>query len=327
MPTRAVLLVIAVAGILPAQLPEFYKKVDRVTWIVPDLDKTVAAWRKAGVETIVERGELSVEVTFRGKVVKASWRAANARVGDLWWDWVQPVSDNDAFAEFLRASGGGVMALMHRAPTLGAFNAEIERLRALGVLPLQLGELGPVRFAYFDTRAEGKYVLGLQYLEQGEPDPPAPGPFRITQFAFVAKDAEPASSYWARIGFPKMAVTQSTSTNRRYRGAPAEFEMKLGWHRHGRIVYEWALPLKGPSTYDDHLRTHGEGFHHFGVGVDDMDAAIARWESLGYKVAQSGGWGETGKPGSGRFAYIDTDPIGGALIELLWNYRVPPGKK
>ena len=92
MRTRALLLAIAVAGILPAQLPEFYKKVDRVTWIVPDLDKTVAAWRKAGVESIIERGELSVDVTFRGQIVKARWRAANARVGDVWWDWIQPVS-------------------------------------------------------------------------------------------------------------------------------------------------------------------------------------------------------------------------------------------
>ena len=47
----------------------------------------------------------------------------------------------------------------------------------------------------------------------------------------------------------------------------------------------------------------------------------------GYKVAQSGGWGEAGKPGSGRFTYIDTDSIGGVLIELLWNYRAPAGKK
>jgi hypothetical protein len=327
MPTRAVLLVIAVAGILPAQLPEFYKKVDRVTWIVPDLDKTVAAWRKAGVETIAERGELSVEVSFRGKAVKARWRAANARVGDVWWDWIQPVSDDDAFAEFLRSTGGGVMALMHRAPTLGAFNAEVERLRSLGVPPLQTGELGPGRFAYFDTRAEGKYVLGLQYMEQAEPDPPAPGPIRITQFAFVARDFDAVSAYWEKLGLPKMAVNNSRPSNARYRGAPVDLQMDLGWQRHGRIPYEWARPIKGLSTYEDHLKAHGEGFHHFGASADDMDAAIAKWESLGYKVSQSGAWGEEGKPGSGRFAYIDTDPIGGALIELLWSYRAPAGKK
>jgi catechol 2,3-dioxygenase-like lactoylglutathione lyase family enzyme len=306
-------------SILPAQLPDFYKKVDRVTWIVPDLDKTVAAWRAAGVTSVIERGEIAVPGAFRGKT-------ANARVGDLWWDWVQPASGDDAFAQFLRATGGGVMALMHAVPTSAALDAEVARLAALGVGVLMRGDVGPSRFVYFDTRAGGKFVLGLQFLED-DAGPPVPGPIRITQFAFVAKDAEPASSYWAKLGFPKMQVTRSVSTGRRYRGKPAEFEMDLGWHRHGKIVYEWALPLKGPSAYEDHLKAHGEGFHHFGVGVDDMDAAIAKWESLGYQVAQSGGWGETGKPGSGRFAYIDTDSIGGVLIELLWNYRAPAGKK
>jgi hypothetical protein len=320
--------VLAMLGpvLVPGQLPDFYKKVDRVTWIVPDLTKTVAGWRAAGVTTVIERGEISVPVSVRGKAVTATWRAANARVGDLWWDWVQPVSGEDAFAEFLRATGGGVMALMHAVPSSAALEAEVARLGTLGVGVLMRGEAGPSHFVYFDTRAEGKFVLGLQYLE-GEDAPPAPGPIRITQFAFVAKAAEPASSFWAKLGFPKMEVNRSVSTDRRYRGKPAEFEMDLGWHRHGKIVYEWALPLKGPSTYEDHIRAHGEGFHHFGVGVEDMDAAIAKWESLGYPVAQSGGWGQAGKPGSGRFAYVDTDAIGGVLVELLWNYRAPAGKK
>lgn len=323
---RLALLSVLAAAVLPAQLPDFYTKVDRVTWIVPDLEKTVSAWRKAGVTSIIERGEFPAPVTFRGKAVTPRWRAANARVGELWWDWVQPVSGDDAFADFLRATGGGVMALMHRVPSVEALEAEVARLAALGVGVLARGELGPVRFVYFDTRAEGKYVLGLQYID-GPADEPVPGPVRVTQFAFVVKDPEPASSYWVRLGFPKMTFAESLGGDRRYRGAPAAFEMKLGWQRHGKIPYEWVLPLKGPSSYHDHLKAHGEGFHHFGAGVDDMDAAIARWEALGYKVVQSGSWGQSGKPGSGRFAYVDTDGIGGALIELLWNFKAPAGKK
>ncbi|MBI4876123.1 MAG: VOC family protein [Acidobacteria bacterium] len=324
---RALFCALLGAAALLAELPDFYKKVERVTWVVPDLAKTIAAWRKAGLTAIEEHGELAIAVKHKGQPVSARWLAATAYAGDLGWDWVQPLSGDDAFAGFLRSNRGGVMALMHRVPSPEALDAEVARLGALGVGVLQQGEVGPIRFVYFDTGAEGKYVLGLTY----DPRPPAeaaPGPIRVTQFAFVARDFDALSAYWEKLGFPKMAVTHSPSTDRRYRGKPADFDMKLGWHRHGKIVYEWALPLKGPTTYEDHLKAHGEGFHHFGVAVDgDMDAAIARWESLGYPVAQSGGWGETGKPGSGRFAYIDTDPIGGALIELLWNYRPPEGKK
>jgi hypothetical protein len=55
--------------------------------------------------------------------------------------------------------------------------------------------------------------------------------------------------------------------------------------------------------------------------LDDMDEAIAYFESQGLACAQSGSWGEEGKPGSGRFASMDTDSLGGIMIELLWDYR------
>jgi hypothetical protein len=48
---------------------------------------------------------------------------------------------------------------------------------------------------------------------------------------------------------------------------------------------------------------------------------VRSWKTLGFEVSQSGAWGEKGKPGSGRFAYVDTDAIGGVTIELLWNYK------
>jgi len=34
----------------------------------------------------------------------------------------------------------------------------------------------------------------------------------------------------------------------------------------------------------------------------------------------SGGWGERGKPGSGRFAYMDAHSLGGVDVELLWSF-------
>jgi hypothetical protein len=106
-----------------------------------------------------------------------------------------------------------------------------------------------------------------------------------------------------------------------YRGKPGTYAMRLGWQRHGNVPFEWIQPLKGPSSYDEQIDQHGEGFHHLGINVADMDRAIAEWKALGYEVSMSGGWGEKGKPGSGRFAYFDTRAAGGIEIELLWNYK------
>jgi 4-hydroxyphenylpyruvate dioxygenase-like putative hemolysin len=91
--------------------------------------------------------------------------------------------------------------------------------------------------------------------------------------------------------------------------------------RHGKVVYEWIIPEKGPSTWHDHLDKHGEGVHHIALNVDDMDKAIAEWKQAGYEYVMGGAWGEAGKPGSGRFAYVDAQRASGIDVELLWNYR------
>ena len=52
-----------------------------------------------------------------------------------------------------------------------------------------------------------------------------------------------------------------------------------------------------------------------------MDKATAFFEQKGYKISMSGAWGDEGKKGSGRFAYIDLSEIGGMTLELLWNFK------
>jgi hypothetical protein len=97
--------------------------------------------------------------------------------------------------------------------------------------------------------------------------------------------------------------------------------MRLGWQRHGTVVYEWIQPLRGPSTYEDHLAHHGEGLHHIAFNVDDMDEGNRLWDSFGFPVLMAGAWGKKAQPGSGRFAYHDAGGCCGVEIELLWNFK------
>ncbi|MFW5761531.1 MAG: hypothetical protein ACOCXH_11175 [Cyclobacteriaceae bacterium] len=57
------------------------------------------------------------------------------------------------------------------------------------------------------------------------------------------------------------------------------------------------------------------------TNIPDIDQAIHQLAARGFAIAQSGGWGEKGKPGSGRFAYIDSDRYGGLMVELLWSEK------
>ncbi len=330
---RRFLLMLA-AFVLPAaaQLPDFYKRVDRVLWIVNDLDATVAGWDKLGVEAR-GNGDMYSEPEFRGTDTESEYKWAVADFGNVTVDFIQPTEGNDAYGEFLKKHGSGIMALLHRVPTLEAYMAEIQRMRSLGVAVLQHDTIRDsdsnkeVQYVLFDTEAAGKYVVGLIYVpDTGAPTVFYPTPAKskarqITQFAFAVHDLDGPSKYWAKLGWPEISVTHSALSDLKYRGQPGQFDSNLGWQRQGPIVYEWILPLKGPTIYNDHMAKHGEGIQHIAFSVPDMSAGIAEFTRSGFAVTQSGAWGEKDKPGSGRFAYVDLHAVGGTDIELLWEFK------
>jgi hypothetical protein len=318
-----------------AQLPEFYKRVDRIVWIVEDSDRAVTGLTKLGFVDFRSNGEVSADVEYRGKPTQAQFAWTVGRIGDVVVDLIEPVSDVSAFHAFGKQHGAGVMALLHRTPTRGAFDAEIRRMRSLGVEVLQSGGLPPDsgdgRYVLFDTEEEGKYILGLIYAGAGEysgdmaPPPATAKTANVSQYAFVVRELEAVSQYWSKLGFPEMTVTHPATSELMYRGRPGSFDMQLGWQRHGRVPYEWILSTRAPNVYEDHLDKHGEGFHHLAFNVEQMDAEMARWTRAGFPVSQAGAWGDKGQPGSGRFAYQDLHDLGGIDIELLWNFKPRQG--
>jgi catechol 2,3-dioxygenase-like lactoylglutathione lyase family enzyme len=323
------LIPLALCHLAFAQLPEFYKKVDRITWVVDDVDRVTQGWKRIGFDethpaqtVVLDRTEL------RGIPAKSVVKVAAGRIGQLQIRWIQPVDGKNAYSEFLARHGSGVFSLVHRVPSKDSLKAEIERLAQLGVRVLEKGDvsssMGSVSYAYMDTEKEGKYSLGLIYVEGGAgtaPTVPSSTRLRLSQFAFVAGDTHAVSAYWKRLGFPEMSFTHSPLRDIVYHGKTGQFDQELGWQRHGEIVYEWILPLRGPTAYLDHMKIHGEGLHHLAFDVEDIDRAAAQLSDLGYPLVQSGAWGEKDKAGSGRFAYNDTGSIGGIMVELLWNFR------
>jgi catechol 2,3-dioxygenase-like lactoylglutathione lyase family enzyme len=328
-----VLGLVASASLGAAETPELYRQVASVHWVVRDLEATKAAWARLGFRAVQDLGETTVAGSFRAQSGTTKLRVATARLAGLEVVWMQPVEGQNALAEFLARHGDGIFSLNYRAASKEALEAEVARLSALGVGVLQRAEVpsgaGALTIVHMDTEPQGKYVLGLVH---GAPPASAPGeaaataegppfPAKLSQYALVVESLQPVSDYWERLGFPAMDVTHPALSDLRYHGEPGRFDQKLGWHRHGTVTWEWIEPLQGPTVYRDFLKAHGEGFHHIAFDVPDIDAAARAWEAVGVSIVQSGAWGEKGKPGSGRFAYANTAPIGGVTVELLWNQR------
>src|SRR5262245_15917795 len=308
-------------------LPDYYRSVTSVHWVVADLDAVEQAWRKVGVPPLQDFGEVELHSRYRGEWRTSRARVALASVAGLEVSWIEPLSGQSAFQDFLTRHGSGIMSLNHRVPSLEVLDQEVARLAGLGVGVLQRADVdtgqGTLTVVHMDTEGEGKYVLGLVHgaVPGAGAAPPPPPDFKLSQFALVVKDLAPVSAFWRKLGWPEMTVTHTPIRERRYRGAAGTFEQELGWHRHGTVTYEWIRSLKGPTVYDDFLKAHGEGVHHLAFDVPDFDAALARWAAQGMKDAQSGAWGDAGKPGSGRYAYVDSEPAGGVFVELLSSVK------
>jgi len=313
----------------PAQLPEFYKNVHQLTWVVKDVEAVAGAWARLGLNDIERHGEVTIPVEYRGSKALTRVRWTRGRLGAVCINMYQPVEGTNAWSEFLGRHGDGVMSLLYLAPSREAFEREAERLRTAGVRVLQRGAITAggrtLNYTYLDTEPQGKYVLGLMYDSHPaslEASPAAAPSVRIIQFAFVIDSLPPVSAYWKKLGFPEFEVTHPALTGLFYKGQPAKYEQDLGWQKHGAVPFEWCVPpADSPTVYAEYLKTHGEGVQHIAFEVSDMDQAIARYKQLGFETVQGGGWGQDGKPGSGRFGYVDTERVGGLTIELLWNYR------
>jgi hypothetical protein len=321
------LLLVAVGASSRAEVPEIYRTVAGVHWVVKDLERVKAAWAKLGFPAR-DLGELAAYGSYLGQHGSQSFRMAEARLAGVDVLWIQPVESQNAFGDHLDRHGEGVFSVVYAVPTREALESEVSRLASLGVSVLQRGEVttpaGRTTIVHMDTAAEGKYVLGLVHDETPRPAseaPPPPVPMKLSQYAVVVRSLDSVSAYWEKLGFPKMEVTHGALSDLVHRGRPGTFDQKLGWHRHGTVTWEWIEPLAGPTVYEEFLKEHGEGFHHFGFDVGDIDATGAFFESRGAPVVQSGAWGEKGQPGSGRFAYAATDAFGGVTTEFLWNER------
>lgn len=135
---------------------------------------------------------------------------------------------------------------------------------------------------------------------------------KATQVCIVVRDLRKAADYYqntAGIGpfvFPKIVYENIT-----YSGKPSAGYWEMAFARIGALELELSCPIKSPNIYEDFLNEKGEGLHHIGFDVPDMDEVITRAQALGIKVLMSG------RTSKGGFAHLDTRKVGGAIFEII----------
>ena len=148
----------------------------------------------------------------------------------------------------------------------------------------------------------------------------------VDQVAVVVRDLDRAMErYTAQLGIGPWDVytygphRMHTMT---FRGEQRPYVMKLALGYVGATMYELIESVQGPSIYEEFLAEHGEGLHHLGYYVADIDQEIASMAAKGYALLQSGrGFGVDG---DGAYAYFDTTAELGCIIEAIMLPRVMP---
>ena len=142
--------------------------------------------------------------------------------------------------------------------------------------------------------------------------------WKFHHVSVIVRDMNKAIEYYQSLGigpFPPLIGPSGTTplTEKKVRGKPMDYniDLRLAEGGVGQIQFEVIQPLEGETPVKEFLGKKGEGMHHLGFFVDDLDKETAKMAEKGFMVSQSG---ET--PGV-KWAYFDTDRVGGVVIELM----------
>jgi methylmalonyl-CoA/ethylmalonyl-CoA epimerase len=110
-------------------------------------------------------------------------------------------------------------------------------------------------------------------------------------------------------------------------GESVELDFNLVFAYSGKLQIELIEEKSQRAPiYKDHLESHGQGLHHLGFYVPDLDAKLKIVEQLGFETLFEGQF-KTAGGGSVRFAYLDTRQQCGIILELinikLYGINVP----
>ena len=144
----------------------------------------------------------------------------------------------------------------------------------------------------------------------------------ISQLGFVVRDTDETARYYENVfGLGPWSIMDGETTDCTNRGEPTTIHGKIGVAQVGAVQFELIQIMEGESIHSEFLRERGEGLHHIGFHVRDLDARLAACKEAGIEVLQRG----TIKQGpiTINYAYLDTVSIGGVIFEYI-QYSVGP---
>ena len=127
----------------------------------------------------------------------------------------------------------------------------------------------------------------------------------VDQIGVVVRDIDRTIASWSELFGLGPWIFRDFSTSDA-EGRPVKG--KLAFARIGTVQLELIQPVEGLPFYSEFLDRHGEGLHHLGFFVDDLEGEVNNLLAQGAGILSSG---------PGIYAYLDTGSPGGIIFELI----------
>lgn len=141
----------------------------------------------------------------------------------------------------------------------------------------------------------------------------------LQQIAFAVKDLEAGQRFFNEtMGVSRFCVIEDVglkATEKTYRGRPVEHNFRLALAYCGDVQLELLQPVSGQTCYQDFIDRRGEGLHHLGFFLDELDQyekALDELKAQNYSVLTSGKFGDA------YYSYFDTEAAIGSIMEIIY---------
>ena len=138
----------------------------------------------------------------------------------------------------------------------------------------------------------------------------------LGQVGFVVHDVRKTAAYYQEMfSLGPWVVMEGETVSCTNRGRPVTVRGCVGMAQVGSVQFELIQILEGESVHSEFLEERGEGLHHLGFFVRDLETRLEICRRAGIEVLQRGTLKQAVL--TIDYAYLDTVATGGVVFEYI----------
>ncbi len=134
----------------------------------------------------------------------------------------------------------------------------------------------------------------------------------LNQVGFVVRNLEAALVRYRPLFGEFPVRMEHEFENMIFRGKPVAGQLNIAIAKSGDVEIELIEVVRGYTLHSEFLEQSGEGMHHLGFTVDDMDEMLAKAAQASFKPV----CGER-IPGVADYEYLESEQHPGLVLEFL----------